>query len=168
MRRSVERRFSRQNRGKTVWGGVEIQINYSVFRVLSGKICRTITGKFGWLYAALSWQIRRINCNAGRRMIDDRIIGPYFTTIAATNSYCFIFIGHITNMRVTERKEQPISDKDRRGADRTILLCKPRYQCRGNWLVNISAGNQVALFSQFLVEIRCYMVLRKETVEDLN
>lgn len=32
-------------------------------------------------------------------MIDDRIIGPYFTLEhAATNSYCFIFIGRITNM----------------------------------------------------------------------
>lgn len=44
----------------------------------------------------VAWQIRRINATR-RDMIDDRIIGPYFTTIAAWNSHCFIFIGQIRN-----------------------------------------------------------------------
>ena len=71
--------------------------------------------------ARRSWLYRRgryasYQCDARRRMIDDRIIGPYFTAIAATNSYCFIFIGQITNMRVAEAKMgRPTFDTGRGG-----------------------------------------------------
>lgn len=93
-------------------------------------------------------------------MIDDRIIGPYFTLEhAATNSYCFIFIGRITNMC------QPVErglgadirgggagggeGSDRGGADKTTVLCKPRYQCGVNRALTPSAGNQPLPLSSF-------------------
>lgn len=42
---------------------------------------------------------------------------------------CFIFIGQIANF--CRRRSRPIFDGSR-GADKTAVLCKPRYQCGVN------------------------------------
>lgn len=60
-------------------------------------------------------------------MIDDRIIGPYFTLEhAATNSYCFIFIGRITNMcQPVERRLGTDIRGGGRGEGRGVIAAAP-------------------------------------------
>lgn len=125
----------------------------------------------------LSWQqICPYQCDTERRMIDDRIIGPYFTLDRRHEQlllhfywadYKYVPAGW--KRRVGRRyprggRGERRRSGDRGGADKTTVLCKPRYQCGVNRALTPSAGNQPLpllpstswVFAGLLLERACH------------
>lgn len=133
---------------------VEIRINYTVFRALSGKICRPITVEIrGWARATGCSVVADMSVSMRHGETYDRRshYWPIFHPRTRRHEQLLLHFYWADYKYVPAAWKRvgrrypwsgEVEGSDRGGADKTTVLCKPRYQCGVNRALTPSAGNQ--------------------------